>query len=80
MIKAEPTPTTIGIATTAVEPNLSLISINIPTAIPAVTIVLIKSLFQHQHILKFCIIRNNPTGYEAGPCNNHHRHWFEAEL
>ena len=42
-IKAEPTPTTIGIATTAVEPNLSLISINIPTAIPAVTIVLIKS-------------------------------------
>ena len=42
-INADPTPTTIGIATTAVEPNLSLISINIPTAIPAVTIVLIKS-------------------------------------
>ena len=36
-------PYVLGIATTAVEPNLSLISINIPTAIPAVTIVLIKS-------------------------------------
>ena len=42
-INEAPTPTTIGIATTAVEPNLSLIHINANTAIAAVNIVLIKS-------------------------------------
>ncbi len=67
-INADPTPTTIGIAATAVE-QIIFMNVNIPTAIAAVTMVLIKFLFQRYINFQFSIVSYNPTGCKAaGAC------------